>query len=102
MSRQDQAKDLAVAVPQPATARRSRDTVTIPLRVENLGVAFHPGTRVRFSYRNEATGTLVLVDGALKKITRGAPGSPVVLKVDRLFYAVPAGTLISVEARELR
>ena len=66
------------------------DTVTIPLRVENLGVAFHPGTRVRFTYRSEVTGALIVVDGPLKKITRGAPGSPVVLKVDRLFYAVPA------------
>jgi hypothetical protein len=78
------------------------DTVTIPLRVENLGVAFHPGTRIQFSYRNEVTDTLVLVDGPLKKITRGAPGQPTVLKVDRLFYAVPPGTVVTVEARELR
>ena len=80
----------------------STDTVTLRLRVEKLGVAFHKGTRVRFSYHSAATRSTILVSGHLEKITRGAPGQPTILKVDRLFYAVPAGTLVNVETGELR
>jgi hypothetical protein len=78
------------------------DTVTIPLRVENLGVAFHKGTRVQFCFRAPGLGHLVYVEGELNKIRRGAPGSPTNLRVDGLYYAVPAGTVVTVEARELR
>jgi hypothetical protein len=78
------------------------DTVTLKLRVEKLGVAFHKGTRVKFTYTAPHTGSLVPVDGVLTKITRGAPGQPTILRVDGLFYAVPAGTLIEVDTRELR
>jgi hypothetical protein len=78
------------------------DTVTIPLRVENLGVAFHKHTRVHFTYRAPYTGSLVPVDGELTKLTRGAPGQPTILRVDGLFYAVPPGTVVTVEAKELR
>jgi hypothetical protein len=78
------------------------DTVTIPLRVENLGVAFHPGTHVRCCYQVPDSGNWVFVSGELNDLTRGAPGQPTNLQVDGLYYAVPAGTLIQVDARELR
>jgi hypothetical protein len=80
----------------------SIDTVTIPLRVENLGVAFHKHTRVRFIYHSTVTRSTILVSGLLEDITRGAPGQPTLLQVDRLTYHVPPGTVVTVEAKELR
>ena len=80
----------------------STDTVTLRLKVESLGVTFHKGTRVTFTYHSTVTRSTILVSGSLEKITRGAPGQPTILKVDRLFYAVPAGTLVTVETGEIR
>lgn len=80
----------------------SIDTVTLRLKVEHLGVTFHPGTKVRFSYRSRHTRSTVFVSGHLEGITRGAAGHPTLLLVDRVPYTVPAGTLVTVETGELR
>jgi hypothetical protein len=51
---------------------------------------------VQFSYT-------VTVTGILERLVRvGADGQPAILIVDGVAYAVPAGTLIEVDARELR
>jgi hypothetical protein len=74
---------------------RTRDTVPLTLRVEKLGVAAPP-MHVQFSYT-------VTVTGILERLVRvGADGQPAILIVDGVAYAVPAGTLIEVDARELR
>ena len=70
------------------------DTVTIPLRVEKLGIAAPPA-HVQFSYT-------VSVSGILERIVRGGPEQPSILVVDGCAYAVPAGTVIAVETKELR
>jgi hypothetical protein len=95
----------AAIVDPPAAAGRTRDgsTDTQRLKVEKLGVAAHTGTRVRFTYPSPATGALIAVDGLLERMWRPpGHGGATLLKVDRLHHWVPAGTLITVETRELR
>jgi hypothetical protein len=74
-------------------------TVTLPLKVENLEVAAHGAAHVSFSYRSTFDGSLVQVDGMLTKYTRGV--GVVNVKVDRLWYAVPAGTLVEITTGEI-
>jgi hypothetical protein len=84
------------------------DTVTLKLKVESLGAAFHVGARLQFSYRAPHTHSLVPVDGTLTEpVGRPVPSDdgppqPVILMVDGLRHAVPAGTVVTVEAKELR
>jgi hypothetical protein len=68
------------------------------VKVEDL--AGHGDTRVTFYHPTTQTGALIPISGVLEGITQGA--SWFTLKVDDVYYAVKAGTLISVEMREPR
>jgi hypothetical protein len=74
------------------------DTVIQRLKVEDL--AAHGDARVTFYHPTPHTGALVRISGVLENITQGA--SWFTLKVDGIYYALPAGTLITVETGELR
>jgi hypothetical protein len=73
-------------------------TATLRLKVEDL--AAHGDARVTFYHPTAYTGALVRISGVLEGITQGA--SWFTLKVDGIYYALPAGTLVIVETRELR
>jgi hypothetical protein len=76
------------------TAGRSREVV------EKLGVAFHKGTKVTFYHPTPHTGALVRISGVLEAVTQGLHWTS--LKVDDVYYSLPAGTLVTVETGELR
>jgi hypothetical protein len=75
------------------TAGRSREVA------EKL-VAFRKGTRVTFYHPTPHTGALVRISGVLEAVTQGLHWTS--LKVDGVYYSLPAGTLITVEPGELR
>jgi len=107
MSTQELGKRSAVARADTSGHSGPNPTVTLKLRVENLGVAFHKGTRVTLTYTAPYTGSLVPVNGLLDELKRpvpirGGPPQPVILIVDGLRHTVPRGTLVSVDTRELR
>jgi hypothetical protein len=75
----------------------STGTATQRVKVEDL--AGHGDARVTFWHPTPQTGALIPISGVLEGITQGA--SWFTLKVDGIYYALPAGTLITVETREL-
>jgi hypothetical protein len=75
----------------------STGTAIQRVKVEDL--AGHGDAQVTFYHPTLHTGALVRISGVLENITQGA--SWFTLKIDGIYYALPAGTLITVETREL-
>jgi hypothetical protein len=100
MSIQELGKRSAVARADVSGHSGPNPTVTLRLKVEKLAIAAHGGARVTFYHPTPYTGALVPISGVLEGITQGA--SWFTLRVDGIYYALPAGTLVTVETREIR
>jgi hypothetical protein len=83
------------------------DLAKFKARVEKLGVSA-PGCHVCCFYEAPGhPGILVPIDGILEEMSRpepipDGPPQPVILIVDGLRHAVPAGTLVEIETGEIR
>ena len=86
----------------------STDTVTLRLRAERLDVAAHQGAYVWFVYEPHP-GARFVHSGRVEHLTRPIPPHgvdpdemPTLLRIERVWLALPAGTLVTVETGEIR
>jgi hypothetical protein len=92
-----------------AGVRMSTDTVTLRLRAERLDVAAHQGAYVWFTYQPHPAVSIFVHSGRLEYLTRPIPPDgvdpdemPTLLRIERVWHALPAGTLVTVETGEIR
>ena len=86
----------------------STDTVKLRLRAERLDVAAHQGAYVWFVYEAHPHARFVH-QGRVEHLVRPIPPDgvhldemPTLLRIERVWFALPAGTLVTVETGEIR